>query len=65
MIVFTIPDMSCDGCVASITRAAQKLDPAASVRADLATHIVEITSQRSAAELSAAIDDAGYTVQAA
>jgi copper chaperone len=65
MTRFTIPDMDCDGCIASITRAVQKLDAGASVRADLATHVVEIASSAPQAELKAAIDAAGYTVQAA
>lgn len=65
MTVFTIPDMSCGGCIASITRAVQRRDPALLAQTELATHRVEITLQHSAAEFSAAIDDAGYTVQAA
>jgi copper chaperone len=65
MTRFTIPDMDCDGCVASITRAVQKLDAAASVKADLATKLVEIASVVPAAQLQSAIDAAGYTVQAA
>jgi copper chaperone len=65
MTVFTIPDMSCDGCVASITRAVQQLHPGVSAQTILATHQLASTSQRSAAELAAATDDAGYIVQAA
>lgn len=68
MIVFTIQDTSYDGydgCIGSITRAVQKPGPAASVWTDLATHRVKITSRRSAAGPSAAIDDAGCTVLAA
>ncbi len=65
MTRFTIPDMDCQGCVASITRAVQKLDATATVTADLPTHIVEIVSTKDAAALSAVIDAAGYTVQAA
>lgn len=65
MTRFTVPDMTCGGCVASITRAVQRLDPAATVSADLATHLVEIASAQPAAALAAAIDDAGFTAQAA
>ncbi len=64
MTVFTIPDLSCDGCIGSIPRAAQKRDPGTCVRTDLATHRVDIASKRSANRLTAAID-AGYTFQAA
>jgi copper chaperone CopZ len=62
MTRFTIPDMDCQGCVASITRAVQKLDQTATVRADLATHLVEIQSAQSSQSLAAVIDAAGYTV---
>ena len=63
MTRFTVPDMTCGGCVASITKAVQRLDPAATVLADLATHRVEIASSQPAAALAAAIDDAGFTAQ--
>lgn len=65
MTRFTVPDMTCGGCVKAITTAVQRLDPGASVATDLATHLVEITSARSAAELAAAIDGAGFSPQAA
>ena len=32
---FDVPDMDCDACVASITKAVQRVDPKASVSADL------------------------------
>lgn len=65
MTRFTVPDMTCGGCVKAITTAVQRLDPDASVSTDLATHLVEITSARSAAELAAAIHGAGFSPQAA
>ncbi len=63
MTRFAIPDMTCQGCVASIARAVQAVDPAAQVAADLEQHTVEITSTTTAAALEAAITDAGFTVQ--
>jgi copper chaperone len=65
MATFTVPDMVCSGCVKAITAAVQRLDPAATVATDLATHRVEIASARPAAELAEAIDSAGFTPQAA
>jgi copper chaperone len=62
---FTVPDMTCDGCIKAITAAVRRLDPAATVAADLPTHKVEISSSKPAADLAAAIDDAGFTAQAA
>jgi copper chaperone len=65
MTRFTVPDMTCGGCVTAITGAVRRLDPAATVRTDLDTHLVEIESARPAAELAEAIDAAGFTAQAA
>lgn len=63
MTRFTVPDMDCQGCIASITRAVQTHDATAKVQADLGTHLVDITSQLDAATLAGIIDAAGYTVR--
>jgi copper chaperone len=65
MTRFTIPDMDCEGCVASITKAVHRIDASATVQADLKTKLVEIQSAEGDQALKSAIDDAGYTVQAA
>jgi copper chaperone CopZ len=65
MTRFTIPDMDCQGCVNSITRAVQAKDSSAKIYADLNTHVVEITSTLDTQTLTGVIDDAGFTVQAA
>lgn len=62
MTRFAIPDMTCQGCVGSVTRAVQTVDPAARVAADLESHTVEIESDAATAALAAAIADAGFTV---
>ena len=59
--IFHVPDMSCEGCVRAITRAVQGLDAQAGVSTDLVTHLVRIASGRPAAELEAAIRDAGFS----
>jgi len=59
---FAIPDMTCKGCVASVTRAVQQVDPTAQVAADLESHTVQIESRSAAEALAAAIADAGFTV---
>ena len=61
MTVYTVPDMDCGGCVASITKAVQKLDGKATVNADLDTKKVEVTSSVSPEAIRAAIEDAGFT----
>lgn len=60
MINLTIDDMTCGGCVASITRVVKNLDQNALVAADVATKHVAITSGADAAALMAAISAAGY-----
>ena len=61
-----IQNMTCGGCVRSVTKAIQSLDPAARVEADPAAHTVVISSERSQSEIEAALAQAGYpAVQAA
>ena len=62
MIAFEVHDMTCGHCVSSITKAVKALDKDAEVRIDLATHRVEVEpAQADAAQLAAAIEEAGYT----
>ena len=62
MIAFEVNDMTCGHCVSTITRAVKTADQDASVQIDLARHRVEIEPSRAdAAQLRAAIEDAGYT----
>lgn len=60
MIAFTIEDMTCGHCVATITRALTELDPLARVHADLPAKEVRVESMASADRLQRAIEDAGY-----
>lgn len=62
---FTVPDMDCNGCVSSITKAVKRLDADASVTADLVTKHVVIGSNIEAHEIAHAIEGAGFTVEAA
>ena len=65
MISLTINDMTCSGCVASITRVVKGLDPDATVNADLGTKRVDITSPLDTVAVIAAISNAGYHPQIA
>lgn len=65
MIELTINDMTCGGCVASITRVVKGLDPDAVVNADVATKRVSIESPIDTEAVVAAIANAGYHPQAA
>ena len=65
MQVFNVQGMSCGHCVKAITQAVQTLDPAASVRVDLAAKEVGVESALSAEQVLAAIREEGYDVKVA
>lgn len=62
MIQFNVEGMSCQHCVAAVTRAIHEHDAAAQVQVDLQAGRVSVESSQPADVLKAAIDDAGYTV---
>jgi copper chaperone len=61
-IEFKVEGMSCQHCVAAVTRAIQEQDAGAQVRVDLPAGKVAVQSGASVDTLKAAIDEAGYTV---
>jgi copper chaperone len=64
-IELTLPDMTCGHCVKTVTATAQRLDPAARVQTDLATHRVTIDSDKVAREaFVAALAEEGYPAAA-
>ncbi|VEF08088.1 heavy metal transport/detoxification protein [Pseudomonas fluorescens] len=65
MQVFNVQGMSCGHCVKAITQAVEALDPAASVRVDLAAKEVGVESALSAEQVLAAIREEGYDVEVA
>lgn len=65
MVVFKVEDMSCGHCVGAITKAVHEVDAQAKVEVTLEQKKVAIDSQQDAAKFAAAIEDAGYTPQAA
>lgn len=60
MIELTVEDMTCGGCVASITRVVKGLDPGANVTADVGSKRVSIESLIDTESVVAAIEHAGY-----
>ena len=62
---FTVPDMDCQGCVSSITAAIKRLDSRAAISADLETKHVAVGAKAEPEDIRRAIEDAGFTVQAA
>ena len=62
---FTVPDMDCGGCVRSIKEAIHRVDPAATVEADLGTKLVRIGGTADGKAYANAIEGAGFDVKAA
>jgi copper chaperone len=62
MTEFQVQGMSCQHCVAAVTRAIQEIDAQAQVRVDLEQGRVAVESAQSNDALKEAIDEAGYTV---
>ena len=58
---FRVPDMTCEGCVRSVTQAVRARDPGSRVEADLPNHQVSIASSLDGRELASVLEDAGYT----
>ncbi len=65
MPAFRVPDMSCDGCIRSLTAAVKDVDPGATLQANLDTKQVQVTSPAAPDALAEAMRDAGFTVEAA
>jgi copper chaperone len=59
-IRFNIPDMACDGCVQTVTRAITKLDPAAKVEADTQDRTIRVVTLRPSADIERSLTAAGY-----
>ena len=65
MQVFNVQGMSCGHCVKAITQALQAIDPAASVRVDLAAKEVGVESALTTEQVIAAITEEGYDAKVA
>ena len=59
---FHIENMTCGGCVRSVTKAIQSVDPGAQVSADPATHKVDVTTKAPREKLQAVLADAGFAI---
>jgi len=60
-----VSDMTCSHCAAAVTAALRGVDPAASVRVDLATGTVEVETDTTSEPLIAALQAAGYPARPA
>ena len=57
---FSVPDMSCGHCTASIENAIKQADPAATVACDLPARSVEVTSALSSEAIANTLDEIGF-----
>lgn len=62
---FSVPDMSCGHCTASIEKAVKAADPDAGVSCDLPNRQVRVDSTLPTDRVQAAIRDAGYEAEPA
>ena len=60
-IEFSVQDMTCGHCVATITEAVKAVDPAGRCEIDLAARRVKVESAFSAERIAAAITKAGFS----
>ena len=61
MIRMHVPDMTCGGCAAAITRALQSADTQAQIQIDLPGHQVSVQSRLGADQVLNALKTAGFT----
>mgnify|MGYP001359714454 CR=1 FL=1 len=62
MFAFKVPDMTCGHCVKAITAAVTAIDGRARIDVDLSQRLVSVeTGTATAAQVQAAITDAGYS----
>ena len=63
-LLMKVEGMTCQGCVAAVTKAIQRLDPAAEVSVDLETGRVSAVTAAQALEVAQALGRAGYDAEA-
>jgi len=58
---FHIETMKCGGCVRGVTKAIERVDPSAIVKADPPRRRVDVTTQASREQIATALTQAGFT----
>ncbi|WP_457092124.1 heavy-metal-associated domain-containing protein [Microvirga sp. P5_D2] len=59
-LLMQVEGMTCDGCVNAVTKAIQRLDPAATVEVDLEHGRVHVMTCAQSIEVARVLDAAGY-----
>jgi len=62
---FHIENMTCGGCVRSVTKAIQTVDPDAQIQADPPTRTLVVQTKATQEQIVAALNDAGFPPQTA
>ena len=60
MIELTLPTMTCNHCVRTVTETVQRIDADAVLTIDLPTHLVQIESKQAPETFRAALAEEGY-----
>lgn len=60
MYTFHVPKMTCGGCASKVKKAIQQVDDHAHIDFDLASKMVKVETDATAAALIKAMTDAGY-----
>ncbi|RVU16218.1 heavy-metal-associated domain-containing protein [Methylobacterium oryzihabitans] len=63
-LLMRVEGMTCQGCVAAVTRAIRRLDPGAEVGVDLGSGRVAVTTAAEALDVAEALRRAGYDARA-
>jgi copper chaperone len=63
-LIMQVDGMTCDGCVAAVTRTVRRLDPGAEVEVDLAHGRARIHTRAQSLEVAQALSKAGYQATA-
>ncbi len=63
-LLMQVEGMTCQGCVNSVTKAIQRLDPAARVDVDLEHGRVHVVTRAQSVEVAQALNAAGYDAHA-
>jgi copper chaperone len=63
-LLMQVEGMTCQGCINAVTKAIQRLDPAAKVDVDLEHGRIHVVTTAQTLEVAQALDAAGYEAQA-
>lgn len=63
-LLMKVEGMTCQGCVAAVTKAVQRLDPAAQVSVDLEAGRIAVVTDAQALDIAQALGRAGYEADA-